>query len=69
LGNPHDSIYHGRIIRMKSLLVMVCIAAMFAVESSRAWTTRDGRTFDAALSAVDGLRATLTPPGRPPIVV
>ncbi|MCX6868392.1 MAG: hypothetical protein NTV46_19740 [Verrucomicrobia bacterium] len=54
---------------MKSFLVMVCIAAMFAVESACAWTTRDGRTFDAALSAVDGLRATLTPPDKPPMVV
>ena len=54
---------------MKSFLVMVCIAAMFAVEPACAWTTRDGRTFDAALSAVDGLRATLTPPDKPPMVV
>ena len=55
--------------RMKSVFFMVFIATAFAVESSRTWTTRDGRPFDAALSAVDGLRATLVPPGKPPVVV
>ena len=54
---------------MKSFLVMVCIAAAFAGNPLRAWTTREGRSFDAALSAVDGLRATLTPPDKPPMVV
>ena len=48
---------------------MVCVAVAFAGEPACAWTTRDGRTFAAALSAVDGLRATLTPPDKPPMVV
>ncbi len=53
---------------MKTTAFMLLAAAAFAADPGRMWTTRDGRTFSAELSAADGLRATFTAEGKPPFV-
>lgn len=67
---PHSSESVISFPNMKVLVAVVVFCAVSpAAEHARAWTTRDGRTFDAELSAADGLRATFTQPGKPLLVV
>jgi hypothetical protein len=45
-------------------------AALFlTIVACDAWTTRKGAVFEADLAAADGLRATFTKPGKPPVVM
>ena len=50
---------------MKTILSALWLSAALA----SAWTMRDGRSFEAELAAVDGLRATFTRPGKTPVVM
>ncbi len=50
------------------VLIALAFPAFAAEEQSRKWTMRDGRTFEAAIAAADGLRATFSPGEKPPFV-
>lgn len=56
--------------RPVSLLVttLLFVSPLRAAEPVRVWNTRDARTFEAALAAADGLRATFQIPGKAPVV-
>jgi hypothetical protein len=53
---------------MKLLVLIAFAVPVLASEPSRAWTMRDGRTFEASLAAADGLRATFSQIGKPDFV-
>lgn len=53
---------------MKWLPFILAVSAAVAAGPIPKWTTRDGRAFEATLSAADGLRATFEQPGKPPVV-
>ena len=53
---------------MRFPALVLLVASAIAAPPSRTWTTRDGRTFEAELAAADGLRATFTATGKPPVI-